>query len=511
VKVEYISHACLLIDTGDARIATDPWFAGPAYSQQWHVFPRPVNAQAVEAADVITISHGHEDHFHSKTLRGLQNKSAQVFYPYSWFGGAKEFIESLGFAKVSEAVNWREYRLTRNTSVTYVANGRDNIMVVQSGNQVLVNVNDALHSEPNETIDFFIGEIRNHWPRIDTLFCGFGGASYFPNMLHVEGKDDVAVGVVREQLFAHNFCRVVAGLKPRVAVPFAADFALLAPAERWINDVRFPRARMKDYYQQHFAKDGLAPEIYEMYPGDVLDGAKLQGLSPYRGMLMYGQLNHLLEQQYAEEIARKQSPRILIENEANLLADDLRGHINSRATSLEATKVASLTFCLKILDVGERNCYNISFKDGAVRLERAPKAQADCHVVIAVPSRILRYSMKYEFGGDAIGIGYGADFHLRDREVVAANLDQACYGLLTRGYSTRKNYLKENPRRVFSYVVRQPPVHTWKSWKKSASRLGNVNYDRSIWLLRDADALRQIFGLPMLAEDKPVAAAKSCV
>lgn len=77
MKVEYISHACLLIDTVDLRLAFDPWFAGPAYSQQWHVFPQPINAQAVEAADVIAISHGHEDHFHAKTLRALSNKSAR--------------------------------------------------------------------------------------------------------------------------------------------------------------------------------------------------------------------------------------------------------------------------------------------------------------------------------------------------------------------------------------------------------------------------------------------------
>jgi UDP-MurNAc hydroxylase len=104
VKVEYISHACLLIDTGEVRIATDPWFAGPAYSQQLCVFPKPVNATAVETAEVIAISHGHEDHFHAKTLRGRANKSARVFYPYSWFGGSKEFIESLGFSNVTEAI-----------------------------------------------------------------------------------------------------------------------------------------------------------------------------------------------------------------------------------------------------------------------------------------------------------------------------------------------------------------------------------------------------------------------
>jgi L-ascorbate metabolism protein UlaG (beta-lactamase superfamily) len=143
----------LLIDTGDLRIATDPWSAGPAYSQQWHVFPKPVNEQAVETADVIVISHGHEDHFHPKTLRGLSNKSAQVFYPHSWFGGAKEFIQSLGFANVTEAVSWRKYRLTKDTSITYIPNGHDNLVIIESGKEVLLNVNDALHSEPDATID----------------------------------------------------------------------------------------------------------------------------------------------------------------------------------------------------------------------------------------------------------------------------------------------------------------------------------------------------------------------
>ena len=35
MNIEYVCHACLLIDTGDVKIATDPWFAGPAYCGQW--------------------------------------------------------------------------------------------------------------------------------------------------------------------------------------------------------------------------------------------------------------------------------------------------------------------------------------------------------------------------------------------------------------------------------------------------------------------------------------------
>ena len=505
MKVEYISHACLLIDTGDLRLATDPWFAGPAYSRQWYVFPKPVNASAVETADVIAISHGHEDHFHAQTLRGLANKSSRVFYPDSWFGGAKEFIQSLGFTDVTQAVSWRRYRLNKNTSITYVANGHDNIMVLESGGEVLVNINDALHSEPNTTIEFFIDELKERWPRIDVLFCGFGGASYFPNMLHVAGKNDRAVGAVREQLFAHNFCRVVAGLQPQVAVPFAADFALLAPAERWINEIRFPRSRMKDYFSRHFG-DGSEPRITAMYPGDVLEGDELKASSPYRSRLVDGELTHLIDEQYADEIARKQNPKMLAAEEAAELAAELRAHINSRSALLESSQQNALKFCLNVADISEANAFNIDFENGSARLRRAVQPNEDCAVVINTPSRILLYSMKHDFGGDAIGIGYGANFHLRDREVAGANLDQVCYQLLTR-VPTRKAYGRENPRRVFSYLLRQPPLQTWRSWRKSAGRVGATNYDRSNWLLRDAPELRKMFDLPETTEAVQVTAA----
>jgi hypothetical protein len=499
VRVEYISHACLLIDAGDVRIATDPWFAGPAYSQQWYVFPQPVNAKAVETADVIAISHGHEDHFHSKTLRGLANKSARVFYPYSWFGGAKEFIHSLGFANVTESVSWRKYPLTKETSITYVANGHDHIMVIESGEEVLVNVNDALHSEAEATIDFFIDEISRRWPRINVLFCGFGGASYFPNMLHVAGKDDQSIGAVREQLFAHNFCRVVAGLKPRVAVPFAADFALLGPAERWINEIRFPRSQMKGYFDNHFAVAGCEQRIEVMYPGDVLDGDLLTADSPYRARLRDGELTHLIDEQYPDEIARKHKPELLTPAATAELADALRAHIHSQAAALGGAQFNALKFCVKVSDVPDDGSFNIHFENGAARLRRAPEPDSDCAIVISAPSRILRYAMKHEFGGDAIGIGYGADFRLRDRQLATANLDHVCYQLLTR-VPTRTAYLREHPGRVMSYLIRQPPVQTWRSWRSSGARAGGANHDRSVWLLRNAEELRSIFGLPEMME-----------
>ena len=71
MRVTYVSHACLLIDTGTSIITTDPWFEGPAFCGQWNVFPRPVDTPALDQASVVLLSHAHEDHLHEPTLRRL--------------------------------------------------------------------------------------------------------------------------------------------------------------------------------------------------------------------------------------------------------------------------------------------------------------------------------------------------------------------------------------------------------------------------------------------------------
>lgn len=494
MKIEYICHACLLIDTGQLKIATDPWLAGPAYCEQWFVFPKPVNAEAVGKADVILISHGHEDHFHPNTLGSLPNKNATVFYPDSLHGGTKEFIEGLGFKNVRLAVNFRKYRLADGTSVTYVNNEPDNIIVVEIDGEVFVNVNDALHSEPDEVIDYFIKIIADHWPRIDILFCGFGGASYFPNMFHVEGKDDRQVAAVREQLFAHKFCRIVAGLKPRVAVPFAADFALLAADDRWINDLRFPRSRLKQYFDLYFG-DG-DQEIVAMYPGDVLEGGSVVPSSPYRRDLVDGSLRHLIDEQYADEIAQKRSQPPLGADQTAALAERVNENIAERSGALPPS-VAGERFCIGLTDGDpESRYFNISFENGRPAVSPEATMIGDPAIRIDVSSRILRHSMSAAWGSDAVSIGYGADFRLRDAKVARTKLDEIALALISHEVPTRKQIVRNDPLHGLKFLMRQPPVKSLRMWYHSANRIGNDSYDRSVWLTRSSGELRELYGLP---------------
>ncbi len=499
MKIEYISHACLLIETEDIKIVTDPWFGEPTYCEKWYVFPKPARTDFIAETDAVLISHGHEDHLNEATLK-LFPKTARVFYPYSFFGGAKEYIESLGFETVKEAVTFKKYRVSEKTSVTYLINSHDSIMIIESGGEVLVNANDALHSYPKKVIDFYVKAINEKWQNIDYLFCGFGGASYFPNTMHLEGKDDYEISLVREQLFAHNFCRVVAGLKPKIAVPFAADFALLSENQRWINDARFPRNKMNDYYRKFFETEEFEPKIYDMYSGDVLENLELQTLSPYRREMKNGELGHLLDEQYAAEIVASQKQSYISETEAESLIEEIRQNVEKRMVFYDEDTLGKLKFSVLVRDVEKNNYYNIAFADEKPKVWRDDKPPEDALLTMELTSKILRYSIGSDWGADVISIGYGAEIYISGEKATEVDLESVCMNLLAC-YPTALGDLKKSPLRAIKFMLLNPPKYTRSIRKLKDYNNESENYDRQVWLRKNADEIRKSYDLPKLEKE----------
>lgn len=495
MKIEYVCHACVVIETEDMRIATDPWFVGASNCGQWQIFPKPVNSEKLNDLDAIFISHGHEDHLHEETLRTLP-KTARVFYPYSFFGGAKEYIESLGFQNVTEAITFKKYKISDLTDVTFIINSHDSIMVVESGGEVLVNVNDALHSSPEKVIDFYLKAITDRWTKIDYLFCGFGGASYFPNTMHLAGKDDVEIGLAREQLFAHNFCRIVQGLRPAVAVPFAADFALLAEHQRWINKVRFPRSQMASYYEKYFAESEYQPKIHAMYSGDRLENKDLKQFSPYRKEIKNGGLKHLIAEQYAAEIELKSRQTFIAEAEAEILIDMIRRNVEKRMTLYKFKELKDLKFCLQITDVSANNCFHVAFEAEKPKVWRNALPENDCLLMMELTSTVLSYSIGSDWGADVISVGYGAEIYISDKKLAEVDLERICMSLLAC-YPTFAD-LKKTPFRTLQFLLLNPPKFTTSIRKLKKFNAESENYDRKTWLLKDGKEIRDRYNLPDL-------------
>lgn len=498
MNIEYICHACMVIETEDLTIATDPWLDGAAYCGKWYLFPKPVNGETLQNANAIMISHGHEDHLHEDTLRTLP-KDAKVLYPYGFFGGAKEYIENLGFSDVRECTTHKTYKISEKTSITYLLNGHDSIMVIESGGEVLVNVNDALHSSPETVIEHYLTEIRAKWRKIDYLFCGFGGASYFPNTMHLAGKDDFETSLVREQLFAHNFCRVVAGLKPKIAVPFAADFCLLDDDQRWINEARFPRSKMADYYAKHFSETGYEPKIVDMYSGDRIESGEVRKLSPYRDKMKNGELEHLIDEQYSEEIAAKRHESFIDDSKAVGLVSDLKANLEKRRTLFPAEKLDRLKFAVRLTDVRDDPFINISFSGGEPNIERGEKVSEESLLTMSMTGERLAYSIGSDWGADVVSIGYGAEIEINDKRAAEVDLESICMNLLAC-YPTIKD-LKKTPFRTMQFLLLNPPRFTTSIRKIKKFNAESENYDRKTWLLEKPDEIRRRYNLPELEKD----------
>jgi hypothetical protein len=369
-------------------------------------------------------------------------------------------------------------------------------MVIEGDGQTLVNVNDALHSYEPSVIDMYTGYVRSRWPRIDSVFCGFGGASYYPNTLHGPGKDDRTVAWLREQLFAHNFCRIVKQLAPRVAVPFAADFALLADEQQWINEIRFPREWMPKY----FADQGGSSKIEVMYSGDRLTGGRVEALSPLRDRLADAHgAEALLEEQYPEHISALHPGRTATSAQIDELRGKLERNVSEHSAYYEPKRVDGLSYSVRLRDAPEQPYLFVRVKPGEATVERRADASPEAAATIETTSEVLSHCLESDWGGDAMIIGYACDVHVHRAEDVRSGLGKVATELCVR-HPRPKAYARQHPVRVARFLTQTPFALKGRiKAKVNARRVQSPGIvDGAHWLSGSPEEIRRICGLPNL-------------
>jgi L-ascorbate metabolism protein UlaG (beta-lactamase superfamily) len=263
MKITFISHAALLIETGGITILTDPWWEGPSFAEQWWNYPRPA-AAALEGrkVDYIYISHGHNDHLHPATLAKL-SRDATVLVSSECF--LAELPRELGFT-VREIKPDEEVALQGGVRVRIMpTHSSDTLLAVADGKEVCVDLNDALHSAPPHVQDHFIAKLKLLYPQIDYLFCGYGVASHFPNCYRIPGKDLAATAAARQGYFTGEWVRIVSELNPRFAFPFAGDVVFLEEDLLWVNEPSHNAVRPPEVLKQR--NPGFAGQAIDPGPG----------------------------------------------------------------------------------------------------------------------------------------------------------------------------------------------------------------------------------------------------
>lgn len=468
MKINYVSHACLFVEAAGVKILTDPWFGPPSYLDQWHVHPAPKDETVLQRADVLLLSHGHQDHLHWPTLEHC-NKNAKVYFPLQFEPGArKDFTELLGFRTFVEAIGRRTYQLPGSARVTFIPVGHDSIMVIEADGEVLVNVNDALHSTPAAVIDEVTAYVKRRFPAIDYMFCGYGGASHYPNCFKVEGKDDFAIACLRESLFARNFCIIANRLEPRVAVPFAADFVFKHDSLAWINDTRFDRNRMNALYRALFPKEDRSPtRIVTLLPGQSLDKGAVKGTPT----------------QAAPGVRAPRLPSLPLGEVVKGYADLIRRNIGARAP-----------FPFSVAVVAGKDVQYINAAEATVIVadRPLPNAAIECRI----PRENADFLLEHPWHSDVIVIGYGMEFVVRDPAIIRRGGIQAIENIVTHYPNPRKS-LRANPWRVLRYVATN--FYTRFALRQRlglATRGEFADVPRESWLTEKAGDMARRLGIP---------------
>lgn len=115
VKITFINHSTVLIQTRQLNLLTDPIWSKkliPFPMSPIRVRPPGITFNEIPPIDIILISHNHYDHLDFRTLKKLNNK----FHPLILVPlGNKTFLEKNGIQHVVELDWWEKVKINKAT------------------------------------------------------------------------------------------------------------------------------------------------------------------------------------------------------------------------------------------------------------------------------------------------------------------------------------------------------------------------------------------------------------
>jgi hypothetical protein len=324
----------------------------------------------------------------------------------------------------------------------------DSLLAVEADSgEVLLNLNDALHSSRRELILEYCRLLRGRFPKIDYLFCGFGGASYFPNCVHVPGKDDLAVARAREQYFLHNFALIAEQLRPKHAFPFAAHFVLPDEQNWWMSALRLRMDAPSSIVRALAQNPSIG--FHDLQPGDYAENGEVHA-SPFRRPNPPERARDAVRTRYGPPPARR-----ALDDAA---FDDLIAAIRARLA--ERTHAERLDAMINLLDYPAK-AIHLQVSSNQVRVDAVDADQAsalDPQLVVETRSDLIRSTLRSAFGKDLISIGYGGQFRLRSTADLAAAPHDRLLQLLSPIQPRWRQHLRERPLRTLRYLVGDPSM-----------------------------------------------------
>jgi UDP-MurNAc hydroxylase len=275
MKTTLISHACLLVQSGNTTLLSDPVF----FDYLWEECNVPCPSIDLELSklppiDVLNISHRHQDHFDIRTLAHIA-ASESILAPDALVLAPRdeillEVLKELEFKNVTvvedfKAIDFKDFILTPTPSLNKQDYFPEHGLLVHDGSVTIWNQVDTIVSPD------IIKYIHRLYGRPDMAHMRYlpllEGSFSFHNHIELPMEE------------YSSFLKVAGACRPKFVVPGSAGFRYRDEFE-FLNQYSFPTT------QEQFLGDlnNFCPEINgsSFYPGDVATITK-EGVQIARG------------------------------------------------------------------------------------------------------------------------------------------------------------------------------------------------------------------------------------
>ena len=195
MRVTFLGHVGMYIETEGGSVLCDPWF-NPAYFGSWFPFPRNdrLDITPFTAPDYLYISHLHHDHFDPEWLRAHVKRQAKVLLPAFHVDHLERALRDLGFTNFirtdhAEPVHLGALDVTI-LAMTAPADGPagDSALILRDSTATLFNQNDA---RPRD-----LEELEALGP-FDAHFTQFSGAIWYPMVYDFPDVEKREMGIAK--------------------------------------------------------------------------------------------------------------------------------------------------------------------------------------------------------------------------------------------------------------------------------------------------------------------------
>ena len=275
MKTTLISHASLLVQSGNTTLLTDPVF----FKYLWEECNVPcpsidLDLDKLPKIDVLNISHRHQDHFDIRTLAHIAS-SKTVLAPEAIVLAPRdelllEVLKELEFKNVTvvedfKTIEFKDFTLTPTPSLNEQDYFPEHGLLINDGSVTIWNQVDTIVSPD------IIKYIHRLYGQPDMAHM-----RYLPLL---EGNFNFHNTVELPMEEYSSFLKVAGACRPKFVVPGSAGFRY-RDEFKFLNQCSFPTT------QEQFLRDlkEFCPEINSssLYPGDVANITK-EGVQISRG------------------------------------------------------------------------------------------------------------------------------------------------------------------------------------------------------------------------------------